>query len=82
VGLVDVKLCLCYSLSDAEDSNDHVCSHSGDAGAAAPASGRFLHSLERAQPGWLQTALLREQDLLRDLEEKHAADLAAARQKR
>jgi hypothetical protein len=66
----------------AEDSADPDCHRAGDGGATAPASRRFLHSLECAQPGWLQTALLREQELLRDLEEKHATGLATSRQNR
>jgi hypothetical protein len=69
------------NVSCAEDSNSG-CPRAGDAGATAAASRRFLHSLECGQPGRLQAELLREQDLLRDLEEKHDADLAAARQKR
>jgi hypothetical protein len=64
----------------AEDSANPDCRRTSDGRAAAPAPRRFLHSLECTQPGWLQTALLREQDLLRDLEEKHDAGLAAARQ--
>jgi len=70
------------TVGHAENSADPVCGRARNGGAAAPASGRFLHSLECTQPRRLQAALLREQELLRCLEEKHNASLAAARQKR
>lgn len=69
------------NVRNAEDGNS-ICGRGGHAGAATAASGRFLHSFECGQPGRLQAELLREQELLRCLEEKHAASRAAARQKR
>ena len=66
----------------AEDSTNPDCRRTGDGGAAAAASRRFLHSLECTQLGRLQAALLREQNLLRCLEKKHTASRTAALQRR
>lgn len=67
---------------DGEENADPVCRRPGDGDRTVAASRRFVHSLECAEPGWLQTELLREQDLLRCLQEKHDPGLAASLQKR
>ena len=65
-----------------EEGSNSVCSAVGDGGETAAASRRILYSLECAQPRSLQSEVLCKQDLLRCLEEKHDAGLAAAPQKR
>ena len=62
----------------AEDRADPVCRRAGDARAAGAAARRVVHSFECGQPASLQAEMLREQELLRRLEERLAASGAAA----
>src|SRR5436190_4717557 len=75
---VDGESLLCYSSGNAEESSHSPGDSARDDGEAASIAGSFVHSLECAECGRLQTALLREQDLLRSLEKKQRTSRSAA----
>jgi hypothetical protein len=67
--------------SDVKQDHHFSCDGRGTGGSSSPRLSANLHSLERVEPKGLQSRLLREQSLLRDINEKHRADFPATREK-